>query len=153
MFAVIRFMEQAEERQVQLQAEYNKRQEEKEIQEAKMRAEEDQIMMAKAEETSTGISCPIETYGDWRMRPFWLNVPDVQPSEYMDMRFLTEDQMWAVKARDNVVMIKRLMELKCAMRDWECVSGGARLRNVRERIVGLLFMHSLKGAQIHNREL
>ncbi|TGO46231.1 hypothetical protein BOTNAR_0601g00040 [Botryotinia narcissicola] len=104
-----------DERQAHLQAEHYKRQEKKEIQEAKMRAEEDRIKMAKMEETSTGIPCPVERYGDWRSRPFWVGVPDVVPSNYVDVRFLTEDQMWAAKERDRVVMIKRLMEKKCAM--------------------------------------
>ncbi|TGO19740.1 hypothetical protein BPAE_0333g00010 [Botrytis paeoniae] len=76
-----------------------------------MRAQEDRITTAKAEQTSTGIPCPVETYGDWRRRPFWLDVPDVEPSRNMDMRFLTEEQMCAVRERDRVVIIKRLMEM------------------------------------------
>ncbi|TGO33032.1 hypothetical protein BHYA_0271g00020 [Botrytis hyacinthi] len=115
MYAVFRFMGREDEHQAHLQAEHYKRQEKKEIQEAKMRAEKDRNTMAKAEENSTGIPCPIETYGDWRSRPFWLSVPDVEPSRYMDVRFLTEEQMWAVKERDRVVTIKRLMEMKYAM--------------------------------------
>lgn len=127
----------------------------REIQEVKMRAEKDRNTMPKTEETSTGILCPVEIYGDWRSRPFWASVPDVEPSKYMDVRFLTEDQMWAVKKRDRVVMIKRLMEMKCAMqrslglREWWGEFDESHRKDGGASIHG----SSDSYQQIHNREL
>ncbi|KAF7922273.1 hypothetical protein EAE99_007453 [Botrytis elliptica] len=155
VYTVFRFTHRDFERQAHLEAEYYKRQERKEIQEAKMRAEEDRIKMAKTEEISTGIPCPVKTYGDWRSRPFWLRVPDVEPSKYMDVRFLTEEQMWAVRERDRVVLIKRMMELVCAMRN------SLGLREWRDesdegcRKAGWASVHGTSESyqRIHDREL
>ncbi|KAF7860514.1 uncharacterized protein EAF02_010748 [Botrytis sinoallii] len=47
MYAVFRYMLREHEREAHIQAEYHKRQGRKEIQKAKMRAEEDRIKMAK----------------------------------------------------------------------------------------------------------